>query len=490
MPKEQEVLRVGDHEVTITNPSKVFFTESGFTKLDLVRYYLAVAPGALAGAGGRPMALKRFVNGAAGEAFFQKRAPDNRPEWLRTVTLSFPSGRTADEIVIDEAAGLAWIVNLGCIDLNPHPVRADDLDHPDELRVDLDPVPGVSWAQIRDVAMVTKESLETVGLRGWPKTSGSRGIHINVRIEPKWTYPEVRRAALAIARDVEMRAPDIATSKWWKEERHGVFLDYNQNAKDRTVASAYSVRPLPDARVSTPLSWDEVPTVEAEAFTLATVPARFAEIGDPGAGIDGAVGSLEALLELSRRHEAEGQGDAPWPPNYRKQEGEPPRVQPSKQRRAAAEYDTPEAEAERVKNRAAMEKRFLAEAERRAAAKAAGEPIPSKPTPTGRRRSSVPVIEIARAKTKAEALEGLERWKKKHRKAAKALEEADVLVDGMRGRSSLWYRVRVNLTHVPEADRPGQGALEVDYDPWAEYAFPDRAGQLERAPRKRSSAAD
>jgi bifunctional non-homologous end joining protein LigD len=490
MPKEQEVLRVGDHEVTITNPSKVFFTESGFTKLDLVRYYLAVAPGALAGAGGRPMALKRFVNGAAGEAFFQKRAPDNRPEWLRTVTLSFPSGRTADEIVIDEAAGLAWIVNLGCIDLNPHPVRADDLDHPDELRVDLDPVPGVSWAQIRDVAMVTKESLEAVGLTGWPKTSGSRGIHINVRIEPKWTYPEVRRAALAIARDVEMRAPDIATSKWWKEERHGVFLDYNQNAKDRTVASAYSVRPLPDARVSTPLSWDEVPTVEAEAFTLATVPARFAEIGDPGAGIDGAVGSLEALLELSRRHEAEGQGDAPWPPNYRKQEGEPPRVQPSKQRRAAAEYDTPEAEAERVKNRAAMEKRFLAEAERRAAAKAAGEPIPSKPTPTGRRRSSVPVIEIARAKTKAEALEGLERWKKKHRKAAKALEEADVLVDGMRGRSSLWYRVRVNLTHVPEADRPGQGALEVDYDPWAEYAFPDRAGQLERAPRKRSSAAD
>jgi bifunctional non-homologous end joining protein LigD len=490
MPKEQEVLRVGDHEVTITNPSKVFFTESGFTKLDLVRYYLAVAPGALAGAGGRPMALKRFVNGAAGEAFFQKRAPDNRPEWLRTVTLSFPSGRTADEIVIDEAAGLAWIVNLGCIDLNPHPVRADDLDHPDELRVDLDPVPGVSWAQIRDVAMVTKESLEAVGLTGWPKTSGSRGIHINVRIEPKWTYPEVRRAALAIARDVEMRAPDIATSKWWKEERHGVFLDYNQNAKDRTVASAYSVRPLPDARVSTPLSWDEVPTVEAEAFTLATVPARFAEIGDPGAGIDGAVGSLEALLELSRRHEAEGQGDAPWPPNYRKQEGEPPRVQPSKQRRAAAEYDTPEAEAERVKNRAAMEKRFLAEAERRAAAKAAGEPIPSKPTPTGRRRSSVPVIEIARAKTKAEALEGLERWKKKHRKAAKALEEADVLVDGMRGRSSLWYRVRVNLTHVPEADRPAQGALEVDYDPWAEYAFPDRAGQLERAPRKRSRAAD
>jgi DNA ligase D-like protein (predicted polymerase) len=485
MPKEQEVLRVGDHEVTITNPSKVFFAETGATKLDLVRYYRAVAPGALTGAGDRPMALKRFVNGAAGEAFFQKRAPDNRPPWLRTVTLSFPSGRTADEIVVDEAAGLAWIVNLGCIDLNPHPVRAEDLDHPDELRVDLDPVPGVSWAQIRDVAMVTKESLEAVGLTGWPKTSGSRGIHINVRIERKWTYPEVRRAALAIARDVEARAPSIATSKWWKEERHGVFLDYNQNAKDRTVASAYSVRPLPDARVSTPLSWDEVPTVEAEAFTLATVPARFAEIGDPGAGIDSAVGSLEAVLELSRRHEADGQGDAPWPPNYRKQEGEPPRVQPSKQRRAAADYDTPEAEAEREKNRAAMEKRFLAEAERRAVAKPAGEPMRSKPTPTGRRRSSVPVIEISRAKTRAEALEGLERWKAKHPAAAAALEEADVLVDGMRGRSSLWYRVRVNLTHVPEADRPGQEPLEVDYDPWAEYAFPDRAGQLERAPRRR-----
>ncbi|HUQ44298.1 MAG TPA: DNA polymerase domain-containing protein [Candidatus Limnocylindria bacterium] len=489
MPKEHEVLRFGDREVTVTNPGKVFFESIGATKLDLVRFYLAVAPGALLGAGGRPMALKRFVNGAAGEAFFQKRAPDNRPEWLRTVTLSFPSGRTADEIVVDDAAGLAWVVNLGCIDLNPHPVRADDLDHPDELRVDLDPVPGVGWAQIRDVAMVTKESLESVGLTGWPKTSGSRGIHINVRIEPRWTYPEVRRAALAIARDVARRAPSIATSKWWKEERHGVFLDYNQNAKDRTVASAYSVRPLPDARVSTPLSWDEVPTAEAEAFTIQTVPARFAEIGDPGAGIDQAVGSLEALLELSRRHEAEGEGDAPWPPNYRKQAGEPPRVQPSRQRRATAEYDTPEAEAEREKNRAAMEKRFLAEAERRAEAKAAGTPIPSRPTPTGRRRSSVPVIEVARAKTKAEALEGLDRWKARHPSPAAALEEADVLVDGMRGRSSLWYRVRVNLTHVPEPDRPEQEALEVDYDPWAEYAFPDRAGQLERAPRRRKAKA-
>ena len=490
MPKEQEILRIGDRDVTITNPGKVFFEATGATKLDLVRYYLAVAPGALAGAGGRPMALKRFVNGAAGEAFFQKRAPDNRPAWLRTVTLSFPSGRTADELVVDDAAGLAWIVNLGCIDLNPHPVRADDLDHPDELRVDLDPVPGVGWAQIRDVAMVTKESLEALGLTGFPKTSGSRGIHINVRIERKWTYPEVRRAALAIARDVERRAPSIATSKWWKEERHGVFLDYNQNAKDRTVASAYSVRPLPDARVSTPLSWDELPTAEAEAFTIETVPARFASIGDPGAGIDAAVGSLEAVLELSRRDEAEGQGDAPWPPNYRKQEGEPPRVQPSKQRKASADYSTPEAEAEREKNRAAMERRFTAELERRAAAKAAGEaPEPTRPTPTGRRRSNVPVIEISRAKTKAEALEGLERWKVRHPDAAAALDVADVLVDGMRGRSSLWYRVRVNLTHVPEAERPAQEALDPDYDPWAEYEGPDRAGQLERAPKKRKAAA-
>jgi bifunctional non-homologous end joining protein LigD len=486
MPDRSEVIEVGGHEVTITNPDKIFFPAIGATKMDLVAYYLSVAPGALAGAGGRPMALKRFVNGAEGEAFFQKRAPSNIPDFLRTVTLSFPSGRTADEIVVDDAAGLAWVINLGCIDLNPHPVRADDLDHPDELRVDLDPVPGVEWPQIRDVAMVTKESLDAVGLVGWPKTSGSRGIHINVRIEPRWTYPEVRRAALAIARDVERRAPEIATSKWWKEERHGVFLDYNQNAKDRTVASAYSVRPLPDARVSTPLSWDEVPTTEAEAFTIATVPARFAEIGDPGAGIDAAIGSLEALLELSRQHEAEGQGDAPWPPNYRKQAGEPPRVQPSKQRRAAAAYDTPEAEAEREKSRAAMEKRFTAELERRAAARAAGDDParPTRPTPTGRRRSNVPVIEISRAKTRADALAGLERWKARYPEAAAQLDVADVLIDGMRGRSSLWYRVRVNLTHVPAADRPLQEPLDPDYDPWSEYEFPDRSGQRDRAARK------
>ena len=502
MKAQPEMLRINHREVTITNPGKVFFAEAGVTKLDLVQYYLAVADGALRGVRDRPMALKRFVNGAAAEAFFQKRAPDNRPDWLRIATLSFPSGRTADEIVLDDAAGLAWIVNLGCLDLNPHPVRADDLDHPDELRVDLDPVPGVEWAQIRDVAMVAKESLEAVGLVGWPKTSGSRGIHINVRIERRWGYPEVRRAALALARDVERRAPGIATSKWWKEERHGVFLDYNQNAKDRTVASAYSVRPLPDARVSTPLTWEELPTCDAAAFTVHTVPARYAAIGDPGDGIDEAVGSLDALLELSERDESVGLGDAPWPPNYRKQEGEPPRVQPSRQRRATADYDTPEAEAEREKARAAMEKRFAAELERRAAAKAyggsaegsaarsadgsaAGSAGPgTRPTPTGRRRSSVPVIEISRAKSKEQALEGLERWKLRWPAATGALEPADVLIDGMRGRSSLWYRVRVNLTHVAEGDRPPQEALDPDYDPWVEYDFPDRAGQRERAARK------
>jgi DNA ligase D-like protein (predicted polymerase) len=482
VPTQPEVLRIDGREVSITNPDKVFFPRLGITKRDMVEFYLAVAEGALRGVRDRPMALKRFVNGADGEAFFQKRAPDNRPDWLRVATLSFPSGRTADEIVLDDAAGLAWIVNLGCIDLNPHPVRSDDLDHPDELRVDLDPVPGVEWAQIRDVAMVAKEALEAVGLVGWPKTSGSRGIHVNVRIERRWAYAEVRRAALALARDVERRAPSIATSKWWKEERHGVFLDYNQNAKDRTVASAYSVRPLPDARVSTPLTWDELPTCEAEAFTIRTVPARFEQIGDPGAGIDEAAGSLEALLELSRRDEAEGVGDAPWPPNYRKQEGEPPRVQPSRQRRATADYDTPEAEAEREKARAAMERRFTAQLERRATAGEAGQP--TVPTPTGRRRSSVPVIEISRAKSKDEALAGLERWKARWPLAAAALEPADVLVDGMRGRSSLWYRVRVNLSHVAEADRPPQEALDPDYDPWVEYEWPDRAGQAERAPRR------
>ena len=462
MATPKEIVRIGDREVAISNPTKVYFPETGYTKLDLVQYYLAVADGALRGVRGRPMALKRFVDGAAGEAFFQKRAPDNRPDWIRTAELTFPSGRTADEIVLDEPAGLAWVANLGCIDLNPHPVRADDLDHPDELRVDLDPVPGVPWSQIREVALGCREALEAVGLVGWPKTSGSRGIHINIRIEPRWTYPEVRRAALALARDVERRMPGAATSKWWKEERHGVFLDYNQNAKDRTVASAYSVRPLPDARVSMPLLWDEVPTVEAEAFTLATVPGIFAERGDAGAGIDDAVGSLEALLDLSARDEAGGLGDAPWPPQYRKQPGEPPRVQPSKQRRATADYDTPEAEAEREKARAAMERRWSG----------------TRPTPTGRRMSAIPVIEIARAAKKADALAGLERWKARWPAVTGLLEPADVLVDAMRGRSTTWTRIRVNLIHVPEADRPPQEALDPDYDPMTEYSEADRAAWL------------
>jgi DNA ligase D-like protein (predicted polymerase) len=489
MAPKKEVLEIAGREVSVSNPDKVYFPAAGYTKMDLVNYYQAVADGALRGVAGRPMALKRFVDGADGEAFFQKRAPDNKPDWLRVATLTFPSGRTADEIVVDDAAGLAWINNLGCIDLNPHPVRADDLDHPDELRVDLDPVPGVPWSQIRDVALVTREALEAVGLVGWPKTSGSRGIHINVRIERRWTYPEVRRAAVALARDVEARAPTIATSKWWKEERHGVFLDYNQNAKDRTVASVFSVRPTKDARVSMPLRWDEVADVEPEDFTLATVPGLYASRGDAGAGIDEAVGSLEALLELSARHEAEGQGDAPWPPNYAKQAGEPPRVQPSRKRRPETEYEPGRGVAGGPPPEVAAE---------RAAAVAAGDPnagLPTewegtRPTPTGRRKSTIPVIEISRAAKKDEALEGLERWKARHPEAAAHLEPADVLVDGMRGRSSLWYRVRVNLIHVPEADRPAQEPLDPDYDPWAGYEWPDRAGQLERAPRKKRAGPD
>jgi bifunctional non-homologous end joining protein LigD len=431
MPARKELLEVAGLEVTVSNPDKVFFPATGHTKLDLVRYYLAVAEGAIRGVAGRPMALKRFVNGAEGEFFFQKRAPASRPDWIETVELSFPSGRTAEEIVVRDAAQLVWIVNLGCIDLNPHPVRADDLDHPDELRVDLDPVPGIEWPQIRDVAMVTREVLEDFGLVGWPKTSGSRGIHVYARVERRWAFPEVRRA-------VERRAPDLATSHWWKEERHGVFLDYNQNAKDRTVASQYSVRPTPDARVSTPLRWDEVPGCDPDAFTIDTVPARFADIGDPSGGIDEAAGSLEPLLELAAQHEAAGFGDAPWPPQYAKQEGEPARVQPSKRRRG-----TPEKEG------------------------VVPPPAPGKKTgPTGRRRTKAPLIEIARAETEAEAMKGFERWKARHPEVAAALQPPDVMVDPMRGRSTAWYRIRVNLRNVPEDERPPQEALEVDYDPW------------------------
>jgi len=475
MAPTPEVIEVAGRAVSVSNPGKVFFPEIGVTKMDLVRYYLVVAEGALRGAGGRPMALKRFVNGAAGEAFFQKRAPESRPDWIETVELSFPSGRTADEVVLRDAAQLIWIVNLGCIDLNPHPVRAEDLDHPDELRVDLDPIPGVPWDHVRRVALVVRESLADHGLVGWPKTSGSRGIHINVRIEPRWTFPQVRRAALALARDVERRAPELATSRWWKEERHGVFIDYNQNAKDRTVASAYSVRPTPDARVSMPLRWDQVPDVEMEAFTLRTVPALFEAHGDAAAGIDDAVGSLESLLELSERHEAEGLGDAPWPPHYAKPEGEPPRVQPSKQRRPSTAYGPSDAES-------------LAAAV--AAGSAPGPSTGSKPTPTGRRTTSIPVVEVARARHKAEALEALERWKARHPEVVPHLEPADILVDGMRGRSSLWYRVRVNLIHVPVERRPTQEPLDADYDPWAGFEWPDRSGQSERAPRRKAPTTD
>ena len=466
MPPRPEVLTLDGHDVEISNPQKVFFPTTGHTKLDLVRYYLGVADGAIRGVRDRPMALKRFVNGADGDFFFQKRAPENRPAWVETVMLSFPSGRTADEIVVSHAAQLAWIVNLGCVDLNPHPVRADDLDHPDELRIDLDPVPGVAWDDIRRVAQVTREALVDLGLVGWPKTSGSRGMHVYVRIERRWSFDQVRRAALAVAREVERRAPDLATSKWWKEERHGVFLDYNQNAKDRTVASAYSVRPTKDARVSMPLRWEEVADVDPADFTLATVPGLVAERGDASAGIDEAVGSLEPLLELSARQEAGGQGDAPWPPNYRKQAGEPPRVQPSRQRRADADYDTPEAEAERVKARAALERRLAA-------------------SPTGRRQSRFPLIEIARSAKQPEAMAGLDRWKARHADVVAYLEPADVLVDSMRGRNTTWTRIRLNLRHVPEELRPAQEALEVDYDPWAEWERPDRSGELER-PRRRA----
>ncbi len=461
---KDDVLEVAGRAVTISNPDKVFFPKSGHTKLDLVRYYVAVAEGALRGVGGRPMALKRFVNGAEGEAFFQKRAPTSRPAWIETVELSFPSGRTAEEIVVRDAAQLAWIINLGCIDLNPHPVRAGDLDHPDELRVDLDPVPGVPWAQIRDVAMVTRDVLKDFGLVGWPKTSGSRGMHVYCRIEPRWTFPEVRRAAVALAREVERRAPEIATSRWWKEERHGVFLDYNQNAKDRTVASAYSVRPLADARVSTPLRWDEVPTCEAEAFTLATVPRRFAEIGDPSKGIDEAVGSLEALLELSAQHEAAGFGDAPWPPHFAKQTGEPSRVQLSRRKRE----DRPAAPKGEVP-----------------------PPAPGKTVgPTGRRRTTMPLIEIARAASEAEARAGLQRWRARHADVWSHLAPSDILVDSMRGRNTTWTRIRINLRNVPQSERPPQEALEVDYDPWAGYQGPDRSGQLERPKRKRTTPSD
>jgi DNA ligase D-like protein (predicted polymerase) len=396
-----EVLEVGEHEVTVTHPDKVVFPAAnggrGHTKLDLVRYYLAVADGALRGVAGRPMILKRFVKGIDQEAFFQKRAPEKRPPWVEVVELRYASGTSAEEAVIRDAAGLAWVINLGCIDLNPHPVRAEDVDRPDELRIDLDPVPGVPWEQIVDAAFVVREVLEDHGLVAWPKTSGSRGFHVYSRIEPTFPYPDVRIAAKTVAREVENRAPDIATSRWWKEERHGVFVDYNQNAKDRTIASAYSVRPTRDARVSAPLTWAEAATCRPEKFTLSTVLERYAA-GDPWQHIDESGGSLESLL------------------------------------------------------------RFAEEL---------GPELKTAPKGVGRRQPTRPLVEVARARTKPEALTALEAWKAKHADVVPLLEPADVLVDGMRGRSSVWYRIRVNLQHVPPDQRPPQEPLEVDYDPWS-----------------------
>jgi bifunctional non-homologous end joining protein LigD len=437
-PTEAVTLEVGGQSVSVSNPGKLFFAEAGITKLDLVRYYLSVADGAVRGVHDRPMALKRYPNGAGGDFFFQKRAPAQLPPFVRTVELSFPSGRTADEVIVSNPAALAWVVNLGCVDLNPHPVRADDLEHPDELRMDLDPGPGVAWPDVRSVAMVIRELFDELGYAAWPKTSGSRGMHVYVRLERRWGFGDVRRAALAVAREVERRAPTLATSKWWKEERHGVFIDYNQNAKDRTVASAYSVRPLPDARVSTPLTWDEVPDCEPADFTVATVPGRTERLGDVGAGIDAQAFSLEPLLELVARHESEGLGDAPWPPNYAKQPGEPPRVQPSK-RRQPAKSD------------------------------ASKPATPGSPSPTGRRRSRAPLLVVAQAATRAEVEDGLERWRARHPAVVPHLVVDDVLFDAMRGRSTIWWRVRVNLRHVPTADRPEPEPPDPDYDPFREW---------------------
>jgi bifunctional non-homologous end joining protein LigD len=425
MAKEaaSKMLSVEGRDIQITHPDKLYFSsQARISKLDLVYYYLSIAPGALAGIRDRPIVLKRFVNGAEAEAFYQKRAPAQRPPWLRTVTLSFPSGRTAEEVVVDDAAGLAWIVNLGCLELHPHPVRSGNLEHPDELRIDLDPIPGVSWADVRRVALEVHALLDELGLRGWPKTSGSRGMHVNMRIEPRWTFAEVRRAAVALSRAVERRAPALASSKWWKEERHGVFLDYNQNAKDRTTCSAYSVRPLSDARVSTPLHWHEVPDCDPADFTMFTVPQRISKIGDPHAAINDAPGSIEKLLELADKDESAGLGDAPWPPHFRKMAGEAPRVAPSRAKKIA-----------------------------------------KKP------RVKLPLIVVANSTDKAAALAGLERWKAKHAQVAGLLAIDDVLVDSMRGRSSTWTRIRINLRHVPEELRPQQETPDPDDDPTREW---------------------
>jgi DNA ligase D-like protein (predicted polymerase) len=399
-------LDIGGRALAITHPDKVVFPDAGVTKLDLVQYYLSVADGALRGVSGRPMILKRFVKGITEEAIFQKRAPEKRPDWIDVAELKYASGTSAKEAVIHDAAGLAWAVNLGCVDLNPHPVQ-DDLEHPDELRVDLDPMPGVGWRQIVDVALVAREVLEDYGLTAWPKTSGSRGFHIYARIRPDWPFKQVRLAAETIAREVESRVPKLATSRWWKEERgERVFVDFNQNAKDRTVASAYSVRATPDARVSTPLRWDEVADCLPEAFTVSTVPARFADMGDPWEGMDDAPGGLDALLERAK-------------------ELGPAEKAPKGARRTDG---------------------------------------------TRSRVSTMPLIEIARTKTKDEAMAALDVWRERYPSAAERLEPVDVLVDGMRGPSSIWYRIRINLEHVPEEQRPPQEDLIADYSPWENYS--------------------
>jgi bifunctional non-homologous end joining protein LigD len=440
---EKELLTIDSREVAISNPTKVLFPEAGYTKLDLVNYYLAVAEGALRGAGGRPNVLVRYPNGIAEQFFYQKRAPESRPEWIEVVELKFPSGRTAEEVVPRDAAALAWMANLACIELHPHPVRAEELDHPDELRVDLDPVPGVEWRQVQEVAKVVHATLDDLDLVGWPKTSGSRGIHVNVRIEQRWTFTDVRRAAVALAREVERRAPSIATSKWWKEERHGVFIDYNQNAKDRTVCSAFSVRPRPDARVSTPLTWTEIDECNPADFTIKTMPAWFTANGDRHAEIDQHPCSLEKLLELADKHEKEGQGDAPWPPQYKKMPGEPTRVQPSKARKA--------------------------------------------PSPTGRRISKHPLIVIAHATKKEEAIRALEQWQADNPAVTKHLQAADILTDSMRGRSSTWWRVRINLQHVPEELRPKAPTLPPMPNPWAD-ATPEQIEAYREMHRKSKRA--
>lgn len=438
---EKELLQINGKEVAISNPNKVLFPDAGYTKLDLVQYYLSVADGALRGAGGRPNVLVRYPNGIGQEFFYQKRAPESRPEWIEVVALKFPSGRTAEEVVPRDAAALAWMANLACLELHPHPVLAEDLDHPNELRVDLDPVPGVEWRQVQDVARVVRAVLDDLGLTGWPKTSGSRGIHVNVRIHQRWNFMGVRRAAVALAREVERRAPAIATSKWWKEERHGVFIDYNQNAKDRTVCSAFSVRPRPDARVSTPLTWDEIDACNPADFTLKTMPQWFKQNGDRHAEINRHAGSLDSLLELAAKQEKEGQGDAPWPPQYAKQPGEPTRVQPSRKKKVA----------------------------------------------TGRRVSKHPLIVIAHSKTKDEAGVALEAWKAANPVVVEHLQPADVLTDSMRGRSSTWWRVRINLQHVPEDIRPPQPELPPMPNPWAD-ATPEQIEAYREMHRKRKRA--